>query len=171
MVNVTAAMDKKRKRNLLSPDRKREIVKYAENNTKKTHLEIANNFSCLWKTNIVRRTVGDIIAQKEKWSEESDKAAGKKRKLNREARHNDMEKALYEWIINARAKNVPLTDAIIREKAQFFGEKIDVRDFAYSNGWLHRFKSRFALKSTVIPGESAGVNPAIIDDGRATACM
>jgi hypothetical protein len=51
-------------------------------------------------------------------------------------------------VANARSKNVPLTDEILKEKAKHFGDETGVTDFKYSNGWLQRFKiSRFCLSS------------------------
>ena len=41
-----------------------------------------------------------------------------------------------------RSRGAPVTDAMLMDKAQFFGEQMDITDFSYSRGWLARFKTR-----------------------------
>jgi hypothetical protein len=72
-------------------------------------------------------------------------------------------------VANARSKNVPLTDEILKEKAKHFGDETGVTDFKYSNGWLQRFKARHGISLHIISGESAGVDRALIDTGRKEA--
>ncbi|XP_030006278.1 tigger transposable element-derived protein 6-like [Sphaeramia orbicularis] len=113
-----------------------------------------------------RRTVGDILAQKEKWLESTDDNPFRR---NRQAKNKGMEKALFLWFSGARAQNLPVTDDILRAKGKELGEKLGVTDFAYSSGWLTRFKKRFAISNRVISGESAGIDPEMIDEGRRKA--
>ena len=80
-----------------------------------------------------------------------------------------MERALYLWFSNARANNIPVTDSILKEKAQKFSDDLGVVDFIYSNGWLQRFKNRHSIICHKISGESAGINPQLIRDGRQQA--
>ena len=54
----------KRKRNLLDDKQKREIISYAKENPKLTQ-QIANNLTIKWDLPLKRRTVGDILNQKE----------------------------------------------------------------------------------------------------------
>jgi hypothetical protein len=37
---------------------------------------------------------------------------------------------------NARSKNIPVTEDLLREKTKQFGSETGVTDFSYSNGWL-----------------------------------
>jgi hypothetical protein len=55
----------KRKRNLLDDKQKREIISYAKENQKLTQQQIADNLTIKWDLPIKRRTVGDILNQKE----------------------------------------------------------------------------------------------------------
>ena len=55
----------KRKRNLLDDKQKREIISYAKENPKLTQQQIADNLTIKWDLPIKRRTVGDILNQKE----------------------------------------------------------------------------------------------------------
>jgi len=54
-------MDKKRKRTDLGITQKCEICAYKDRNPKASQDEIANHFNREWKTDISRRTVGDIL--------------------------------------------------------------------------------------------------------------
>ena len=123
---------RKRKRIVLKPLKKADIVNYANQHPKASQQDVANHFTALWEYHVNRRTVGDILARREKWQSVDASAP----KISRQAKEPQLEDALFMWFTNARAQNVILTDAILRFKAQQFGEELGVIDFAYSNGWL-----------------------------------
>jgi hypothetical protein len=100
--------------------------------------QIADNFTIKWDLPI-KRTVGDILNKKE--FHESDNEGSPSSKRHRSGLNADMEQCLYLWFANARSKNVPLTDEILKEKAKHFGDETGVTD-KYSNGWLQLFKTR-----------------------------
>ena len=156
-------VSRKRKRTALDIDQKQRIISYYDK-TKSSQQQIANHFSTLWSMDIARRTVGDILSQRDKWL--SDNTA---KRTKGHAKHTDLEQALWLWFSNKRAQNVVLTDEIVRAKAKDFGRELGVIDFSYSNGWLHRFKQRHGISSHVLSGESAGVDPNLIADGRQRA--
>ena len=54
-------------------------------------------------------------------------------------------------------------------KAKRFGDELSITDFSYSNGWLQRFKQRHNISQHVLCGESAGVDPKLISDGKELA--
>ena len=56
--------------------------------------------------------------KKELWENDDEPSP---RKRMRTPLHSDMERALYLWFSNARANNIPVTDSILKEKAQRFG--------------------------------------------------
>ena len=145
----------KRKRNLSDDKQKREIISYAKENPKLTQ-QIADNSTIKWALPIKRMTVGDILNEKEFY--ESDNEGSPSRKRHRSGLNADMEQCLYLWFANARSRNVPVTDEILKEKAKHFGDETGVTDFKYSNGWLQRFKARHGISSHVILGESVGVD-------------
>ena len=70
----------KRKRNLLDDKQKREIISYAKENPKLTQ-QIADNLTIKWDLPIKRRTVRDILNQKEFY--ESDNEGSPSRKCHR----------------------------------------------------------------------------------------
>lgn len=161
-------MDKKRKRTDLSFEQKREVCAYKGRNPKATHEEIACHFNREWKTDISRRTVSDILSQKGKWSVEVGDSLGPRTKAKRlrHCKNEDMEKALYLWFTQMRGRHVVITDAILTEKARYFGNQMAVENFTYSSGWLTRFKARYSISMKAVCGESEGVDPVTVAVGR-----
>lgn len=50
----------------------------------------------------------------------------------------DIEEALMRWLKNARAKNLPVNEPLLTEKAQSFATQMGHDSFVCSNGWLAR---------------------------------
>jgi transposase len=69
----------KRKRNLLDDKQKREIISYAKENQKLTQQQIADNLTIKWDLPIKRRTVGDILNQKEFYESDNEGSPSRKR--------------------------------------------------------------------------------------------
>ncbi|XP_033731864.1 tigger transposable element-derived protein 4-like [Pecten maximus] len=159
----------KRKRTALDIDKKSQIIKYAESHPTATQQSISNHFSTIWDITVKRRTVGDILNDKAKILNSESDLGSPARKRHRSAHHVDLESALYVWFANARAQNIPISDDILKTKAQKFGDELGIQTFHYSNGWLNRFKTRHKISSQVISGESAGIPTALIDEGRKKA--
>jgi len=107
---VLKMLTPKRKRILLDFRQKREIVDYFTNHPKCTQQQIADYFTTLWDVPVKRRTVGDILANKESYDTDDDQGTPHKR--HRSAMREDMESALYLWFTNARAQNIIITDDI-----------------------------------------------------------
>ena len=155
----------KRKLFCLNAEQKKEICIYHTNNSSKTQQEIATVFSAKFGETVSRRSVGDIIASKEKWMQ----SHGPNSKKLRLGQHSNLDSALQLWFATARSQNAVITDAILREKAKQFGNELGITDFQYSNGWLQRFKLRCGIGCKKICGESAGVDSDILDRGRVNA--
>ncbi len=73
---------------------------------------------------------------------------------------------VFDWFCGVRAKDMPVTGTLIKEKAQILTlEKDGVYDlFTASNGWLESWRKQFNIKSLALSGESNSVDPAILDD-------
>lgn len=157
-------MASKRARIDLTASEKREIVLFSNAHGNKSQQEIANHFCAKWNKSVKRRTIGDVLAKKEHWLHEvSENSLKIKRK--RGGKNGDMEKALFLWFSSARAKNLPVSDEILRSKARFFGDSLQMDEFSYSNGWLQRFKTRYGIASRRLGGESASVNDNLVQTG------
>ena len=62
-----------------------------------------------------------------------------------------------------RAKNVPLSGPMIKEKANKLACEMGI-DFVATNGWFYRFKTRRGLFFKSISGEAASVTPEMLSD-------
>ena len=140
-------------------------MQYSKLHPTSSQQELANHFTTLWNIDVKRRTVGDILLKSNQF-ENDDNENVPPRKRHRSAHYADMESALFIWFTNARAQNIPISEEILKTKARQFGEEMGITEFSYSNGWLTRFKSRHGISSQIISGESAGVDPQLISDGR-----
>ena len=74
------------------------------------------------------------------------------------AKHEDIEKALYEWLLAARNENIPISGEILEHKAEQLAVKLGESEFKCSNGWICRFKERHSIVYKTIQGESKDVN-------------
>lgn len=166
--NFASNMDGKRKRTELKIEQKREICLYKERNPSASQEEIARHFNREWDTGMSRRMIGDILTQKNKWTVEKCVVGGARSepKRMRNAENVELEKALFLWFTQMRCKHAVLTDAILTEKARYFGDLLGVKDFKYSTGWLANFKSRYGISMRAICGESEGVDPVTVVVGR-----
>ena len=165
-IDIMTTPSKKRSRNPLTAVQKRDIVLYHQKHKCKQD-DIAHHFSAVWKMEIKRRTVGDILANPDKWMQVGEtEPAYKRQKI---AKHGDLEEILWLWFCEQRANNVIITDAILTTKAKKLGEEMSITGFCYSAGWLQRFKKRHGIGMHVLSGESAGVDAQLITDGKQAA--
>jgi hypothetical protein len=86
---------------------------------------------------------------------------------SREAKHAQMEEALCVWFRQMQGRDVPLTEEMIREKAKQIGAQLNAPQcFGYSAGWLHNFKKRYGIMSSVLHGEAGSANQEGIELAR-----
>ena len=71
---------------------------------------------------------------------------------------------VYRWFCRARANLVPISGPLIQAKALEVAKEVNLHDFAASNGWLDKFKSRHKICFKSVSGESAVVDKSVIDD-------
>jgi len=115
------------------------------------------------------------LSQKSKWSCTQSDACGPspraEPKRMRSAKNDKMEKALFLWFTHMRSKHEVTTDALLTEKAQYFGSQLAVEDFTYSSGWLSRFKASYSISMNAVCGESEGMDPVTVTVGCYEACQ
>lgn len=80
------------------------------------------------------------------------------RKRVKAATYVDVEKAVFTWFMEMRAKNIPMSGAVLQQKALAFACMLGCHDFKASSGWLQRFKERHNIVGKVVSGESAEAN-------------
>ncbi|KAH6936237.1 hypothetical protein HPB50_015029 [Hyalomma asiaticum] len=73
------------------------------------------------------------------------------RKRLRRTTYADVEEALLKWLVDARARNIPINGPMMLAKAKDFAFLLDFPDLCPGNGWLHWFEVRHGIvfKSTV----------------------
>ncbi|XP_041362869.1 tigger transposable element-derived protein 6-like [Gigantopelta aegis] len=84
----------------------------------------------------------------------------------RNAKNQKLEEALYLWLSDMSSKNAAINDQMLIEKAKNQGGKINITDFAYSRGWLARFKSRHNVTKRVYEGEAESADKTAVVKGR-----
>lgn len=115
------------------------------------------------KYGVANSTISMILKNREKI--EAAYASGSfepVRKRIRTGRNEDVEVSLLRWIREARIQNLPLSGAVLQEKAKFFADALGLGDFSCSNGWLQRFKERHGICCKRICGEEASVDQALV---------
>jgi hypothetical protein len=88
-------------------------------------------------------TVSKVLRQREKYlyPDERSRSPFKRPK----AKFPDIDRALAKWARNCQRQNLPLTDAIIREKARFFATIVGNSESnlkANSASWVEKFKRK-----------------------------
>ncbi|XP_074656774.1 uncharacterized protein LOC141909985 [Tubulanus polymorphus] len=152
--SATEAPPTKRKRTSLSAQQKYEIYEFKAKNPQLNVRKIREIFGKKWGFELKERIVGDVLASPpNKWLKIS--SVNPDLKKLRRPKHEDMEKAVFKWCCTMKSKNVPLTPAMVRQKAREVGESMSVsKDFTYSNGWYFRFRSRYGLKNLKLTKKS-----------------
>ncbi|KAL4152706.1 hypothetical protein QTP88_000539 [Uroleucon formosanum] len=99
--------------------------------------ELITRFKC-GKTQIYY-----AIKNKEKIMDEwvNSKNSGKSKRVKTPS-FEQIDQKLYEWFVSVRSKNLPISGPIIQTEAMKLAEKMNVKDFKASNGWLEEFKKR-----------------------------
>ena len=147
----------KRSRNDLDLKWKIELIKQYDSIPKPTQKDLAKSF------NVGTSTVSDILKKKEEYLKQFVENAPDKRKRFNSGKFCDLNKLIYKWFVQARAKNVPLSGPIIQEKALNIAEELHISDFKASNGWLDSFKDWYGIGFYRVSGESADVDSEIAD--------
>ena len=112
---------KKRSRICLNISEKIEICNFSDSFPSKSQSDIACHFSEKWNKDIKRRTVCDVLHSKLKWLD--NQVFSKK---IQPGKFPDLEKALFDWFVCIRDKNLPLTEDILKEKARYFANELNV---------------------------------------------
>ena len=127
-------MRAKRKRTDLSLQQQIEVLHFYAQNMSQT--DIAKRYNCS------QAQISRIIQRRESIIDEAAESCNTARKRKRSGKASDVESALSVWFADARARNVPINDALLEEKAKEFACRLDKPDFIPTNGWLYRWKSR-----------------------------
>ncbi len=70
----------------------------------------------------------------------------------------EIDGVMYEWLQLVRSKKIPVTGALLREKAAQVADALGIASFSASVGWQQKFTKRHQISSKELRGESADAN-------------
>ena len=81
--------------------------------------------------------------------------AGLKMKHARIAKDQQLDSALHQWFVQARAEGVPISGAIVQAQAEKLDRNLNVEDssFKASTGWLDCFMKPHGINQVSVSGE------------------
>lgn len=154
----------KRRRQEIPANVKKEICQEKIKNPKMSQSEIVKFVKAKFNLDVGRSTIADILKNKDKWLSTS---GTDQTTRTRNAKFEELERALLLWFNNARKNNLDINDSLLIIHAKKLGEKMGVDDdFGYSSGWVRNFKERNGIKRFIKHGEAASVNLGDVDQGR-----
>ena len=150
----------KKKRTTINASIKREVILYKQNHPQATHETIATHFNLKNGIQMSRRAIGDILAKSERWlCTQGSNGSAKK------GAHPLLEHSLFTWFSHVRSQNMVITEDLLKEKAASLSQAMNIENFKCSNGWVHRFKTRFSISSKIVSGESGSVDKGLLSKG------
>ena len=151
----------KKSRVYLSLEKKVEIIKHTQCNPGLSLRSLESLFGC-GKTQI-----GKILKNKESIlaSYQSNASGSRVHTISkaRNSEYSEINDALYKWFVLARSKNIPVGGQQLMEKAKMIAATLGKSEFKGSQGWLEKWKKRFAIKQLKICGESGEVRGETVD--------
>ncbi|KAL4154212.1 hypothetical protein QTP88_002044 [Uroleucon formosanum] len=121
----------------LSLNKKIKVIEESEKGNSVKSL--INTFKC-GKTQI-----DNIIKNKIKIREEWLKGNGKSKRSLKKTVNNEINKAVWDWFVKARSKNIPISGPMLQEKSKDIAIKLRNTDFKGSNGWLECFRKIYNI--------------------------
>ncbi|KAH6933436.1 hypothetical protein HPB50_014814 [Hyalomma asiaticum] len=107
---------------------------------------------------VTTSSLSTILSAKDSIHEAAESGTSSKKKRLKKSTYADVDKAVFTWFLDTRARNVPISGAILQQKAKHFASILGCDDFKASNGWLQGFKSRHGVVGRVTSGESASAD-------------
>lgn len=89
---------------------------------------------------------------------------GERKRKTRITGNEEINHAVWEWFLAARAKNLPVSGPILQSQALAVAEKLKVTNFKASTGWLDSFKTRHKIVFNNLCGEARDVDEEIVSD-------
>ena len=115
------------------------------------------------KYDVPTNTLSTWVKGEEKLFAALEKGNNVKRQKLRTWNHETLETTVFKWFLSLRSQNVPLSGAIIQEKASQYVKELSIENFKASDGWLRRWKERNNVTFKTISGESNSVTPEMVN--------
>ena len=83
--------------------------------------------------------------------------------------NENLDKAVYKWLLAVRSKNAVVNTLILEEKSSIFAKAFGITDFVPSDGWITRWKRRFNISFKKISGERVSCTPEMVSPWKETS--
>ncbi|GBL77384.1 hypothetical protein AVEN_233348-1 [Araneus ventricosus] len=70
----------------------------------------------------------------------------------------EINEIVWEWFVDARARNLPISEPILQAQAKDIAEKLGKTGFPASNGWLESFRERHGMSFKGVCGKAGNVS-------------
>ena len=108
--------------------------------------EVDKGNSCAFvakKHNIPKQTLSNWLKKKKQIYESiGSNSSAMKRQRFRWWPYENIDKAYYKWLVNARGRSILLSATVLKTKALYFTKELGCNDFSASDGWFGRWKKR-----------------------------
>ena len=126
-------------------------------------LEKGENKDVAAKYNLPKNTLSTWVKNKEKLFDALKKGTNVKRQKLKSGNHELVDQAIFNWFLNMRSQNVPLSASMIQKKAVIFAKELNTENFQASDGWLRRWKERNKVSFKTVSRESKSVTPEMVN--------
>ena len=92
-----------------------------------------------------------------------------KRRRVRYSSNENLDKAVYKWLLAVSSKNAVVNTLILKKKSSIFVKAFGITDFVPSNGRITRWKRRFNISFKKIGGEGASCTPEMVSPWKETS--
>lgn len=155
MTSMSSPSTSKRKRNVLTVEKKLEILTKLDKG--ETHASLSLFYG------VGKTTITDIKKNRDAlqiFASTMDSGDGvKKRKVMKNAKDQKLDDAVSTWFTQRRNLGEPISGPLLCEKSLELNKKLGgSEDFKASPGWLHNFKSRHGIRELQIQGETLSAN-------------
>ncbi len=108
--------------------------------------------------NCGKTVIYDTLKNKEKILDEWLTGNGAMKRKLKITGNEEINKLVWEWFVNARSKNLPVSGPILQAQAMDVAQRLDVKTFKASTGWLNSFRQRHAIVWNTVCGEGKDVD-------------
>ena len=115
------------------------------------------------KYNVPKNTLSTCVKNKGKFFYALKKGTNVKRQKLKSDNHELVDEANFNWFLNMRSQNVPLSASMIKEKTVIFGKELNTENFQVSNDWLRCWKERNNKSFKTLSEESKSVTPEMVN--------
>ena len=81
----------------------------------------------------------------------------------------NLDDLIFKWLLTIRSRNVVVSASILKSKAKELAEKINIKGFQASDGWLDRWKNRYNVSFKTVSGEGNSCTAEMTESWKETS--